>query len=222
MRGPDGFTESMFTVLELDDFVPKDHPLLPIRTWLNDALKRMDDVFARMYEADAKEGRPSISPEKLIRPLFLPVLYSIRGERMLVDQIFYNILFRWFVGLPMDGTVWEHSTFSKSRDRLLEHDVLVLLFNETVETACERGYLSGEHFSVDGTLIQAWAGHKSLCPRQVWTMTTRVLTNRPRRMTAGTDRNAVTRRTNPRRTSRHACFARTREPERCSVIWAMC
>jgi IS5 family transposase len=84
---------------------------------------------------------------------------------MLMEQISYNMLFRWFVGLPMDGTVWDHSTFSKNRDRLLEHDVLVLLFNETVETARERGYLSGEHFSVDGTLIQAWAGHKSFVPK---------------------------------------------------------
>jgi transposase len=165
MRGPDGFTESMFTVLKLDDFVPKDHPLRPIRTWLNDALKRMDDVFAQMYEVDVKGGRPSIAPEKLVRALLLQVLYSIRSERMLVEQISYNMLFRWFVGLPMDGTVWDHSTFSKNRDRLLEHDVLVLLFNETVETARERGYLSGEHFSVDGTLIQAWAGHKSFVPK---------------------------------------------------------
>ena len=85
MRGPDGLIESMFTVLKLDDFVPKDHPLRPIRTWLNDALKRMDDVFARMYEADAKGGRPSIAPEKLVRALLLQVLYSIRSERMLVD-----------------------------------------------------------------------------------------------------------------------------------------
>ena len=165
MRGSDGFTESMFTVLKLDDFVPKDHPLRPIRTWLNDSLKRMDDVFSRMYEADARGGRPSIAPEKLVRALLLQVLYSIRSERMLMEQISYNMLFRWFVGLPMDGTVWDHSTFSKNRDRLLEHDVLVLLFNETVETARERGYLSGEHFSVDGTLIQAWAGHESFVPK---------------------------------------------------------
>ncbi len=222
MRGPDGFTESMFTVLKLDDFVPKDHPLRPIRAWLNDALKRMDDVFARMYEADAKGGRPSIAPEKLVRALLLQVLYSIRSERMVVEQISYNMLFRWFVGLPMDGTVWDHSTFSKNRDRLLEHDVVVLLFNETVETARERGHLSGEHFSVDGTLIQAWAGIRALWRKQVRTKTTHLLTNRPRRMTTGMDRSAVTRRTNPRRTSRRVCFARAKEPGRCSVIWAMC
>ncbi len=132
-------------------------PLRPIRIWLNDALKRMDPLFTRMYESDAKGGRPSIAPEKLIRALLLQVLYSIRSERMLMEQISYNMLFRWFVGLSM----WDHSTFSKNRDRLLEHDVIVALFNETIEAAHARGYPSGEHFSVDGTLIQAWAGHKS-------------------------------------------------------------
>ncbi|WP_321917456.1 MULTISPECIES: IS5 family transposase [Paraburkholderia] len=161
MRGADGYTEAMFTMTKLDDFVPTNHPLRLIRIWLNDALKRMDSVFARMYESDAKRGRPSIAPEKLIRALLLQVLYSIRSERMLMEQISYNMLFRWFVGLAMDDAVWDHSTFSKNRDRLLEHDVIVGLFNETVEAAHARGYLSGEHFSVDGTLIQAWAGHKS-------------------------------------------------------------
>jgi transposase len=165
MRGPDGFTESMFTVLKPDDFVPKDHPLRPIRSWLNDAFKRMDDVFARMYEADAKGGRPSIAPEKLVRALLLQVLYSIRSERMPVKRISCNRLFRWFIGLPMNGTVWDHSTFSKKRDQFPEHDVLVLLFNETVKPARERGHLAGEHFSVDGTLIQARAGHKGFVPK---------------------------------------------------------
>jgi len=103
--------------------------------YLIEALKRTDDVFARMYEADAKGGRRSIAPEKLVRALLLQVLYSIRSERMLVEQISSNMLFRWFVGLPMDGTAWE------------------------------REYLSAEHFSVDGTLIHAWAGHKSFVPK---------------------------------------------------------
>jgi len=161
MRGADGYTEMMFTMSKLDDFVPASHPLRPIRLWLNDALKRMDPLFARMYESDAKGGRPSIAPEKLIRALLLQVLYSVRSERMLMEQISCNMLFRWFVGLAMDDAVWDHSTFSKNRDRLLVHDVIVGLFNETVGTAHARGYLSGEHFSVDGTLIQAWAGHKS-------------------------------------------------------------
>lgn len=148
MRGADCYTESMSTVAKLDDFVPSNHPLRPIRMWLNEALKRM-------YESDAKGGRPSIAPEKLIRALLLQVLYSIRSERMLMEQISYNMLFRWFVGLAMDDAVWDQSTFSKNRERLMTHDVIVSLFNETVETAHARGHLSGEHFSVDGTLIQA-------------------------------------------------------------------
>ncbi|VVE85881.1 transposase [Pandoraea sputorum] len=119
-----------------------------------------------MYERDVKGGRPSIAPEKLIRALLLQVLYSIRSERMLMEQISYNMLFRWFVGLAMDDAVWDASTFSRNRDRLMVHDVVVALFNETVETAHQRGYLSGEHFSVDGTLIQAWAGHKSFVPKK--------------------------------------------------------
>ncbi len=165
MRGPDSYTESMFTMSRLDDFVPANHPLRPIRLWLNEALRRMDEVFSRMYESEAKGGRPSIAPEKLIRALLLQVLYSIRSERMLMEQISYNMLFRWFVGLAMDDAVWDHSTFSKNRDRLMVHDVMVSLFNETVETARVQGHLSGEHFSVDGTLIQAWAGHKSFVPK---------------------------------------------------------
>lgn len=102
MRGAHGFTEAMFTMANLDDFVPAGHPLRPIRIWLNDALKRMDPVFARMYESDAKGGRLSIATEKLIRALLLQVLYSIRSERMLMEQISHNMLFRWFVGLSMD------------------------------------------------------------------------------------------------------------------------
>ncbi|OTP80266.1 Mobile element protein [Caballeronia sordidicola] len=114
-----------------------------------------------------------------------------------------------------------YSTFSKNRDRLLEHDVLVSLFNETVQTARERGYLSGEHYSVDGTLIQAWAGHKSFVPKVSPDDDARLLTNRPRRMTIGADRKVVTRRINPRLMSRRACFARGRQLGRCSVVWTM-
>lgn len=165
MRGADGYTESMFTMSKLDDFVPANHPLLPVRLWLNEALTRMDMVFSRIYESDAKGGRPTIAPEKLIRALPLQVLYSIRSEPMLMEQISYNMLFRWFVGLAMDDAVWDHFTFSKNRDRPMVHDVVVSLFNETVETTRVRGHLSGEHFSVDCTLIRAWAGHKSFVPK---------------------------------------------------------
>ncbi len=112
--------------------------------------------------ADIKGGRPSIAPEKVMRAMLLQVLYSVRSKRQLVEQIEYNLLFRWFVGLAIEDTVWNHSVFSKNRDRLSEHDAITELFNATVEMAEQRRLLSGEHFSVDGTLIQAWASHKSM------------------------------------------------------------
>lgn len=162
MRGTDSYSESLFTTVKLEDFVPANHPLRPIRTWVNEALARMDVKFSAMYEADIKGGRPRIAPEKLMRAMLLQVLYSVRSERQLVEQIQYNLLVRWFVGLAIEDTVWNHSVFSKNRDRLIEHDAVTDLFNATVEMADKCGLLPGEHFSVDGTLIQAWASHKSM------------------------------------------------------------
>ena len=129
MRGADSYSESLFTTVNLEDFVPAKHPLRPIRTWVNDALAKMDAKFSAMYEADVKGGRPSIAPEKLMRAMLLQVLYSVRSERQLVEQIQYNLLFRWFVGLAIEDTVWNHSVFSKNRDRLIEHDAVTELFN---------------------------------------------------------------------------------------------
>lgn len=165
MRGTDTFTESLFTVQKLEDFVPSSHPLRPIRQMVNAALERMDGLFSRMYAEDYKGGRPSIAPEKLLRAMLLQVLYSVRSERMLMEQIQYNMLFRWFVGLAMDDSVWVPTVFSKNRERIIEHDAVIELFNQIVQMANERDLLSGEHFSVDGTLIQAWAGHKSFKPK---------------------------------------------------------
>lgn len=162
MRGADTYNEGLFTTVKLEDFVPSNHPLRPIRIWVNEALVKMEGKFSAMYEADVKGGRPSIAPEKLIRAMLLQVLFSVRSERQLVEQITYNLLFRWFVGLAIDDTVWNHSVFSKNRDRLIEHDAATDIFNATVEMAEQRGLLSLEHFSVDGTLIQAWASHKSM------------------------------------------------------------
>ena len=161
MRGADTFTEGLFTLKKLDDFVPANHPLRVIRTMVNKALAEMGELFAGMYEEDAKGGRPSIAPEKLLRAMLLQVLYSIRSERQLMEQTQYNLLFRWFIGLSMDDSVWVPTVFTKNRERLIEHDVVVALFNEIVAMADAKGWLSGKHFSVDGTLIQAWAGHKS-------------------------------------------------------------
>ncbi|MBB3011278.1 transposase [Cupriavidus alkaliphilus] len=161
MRGADTFTESLFTMRRLDDFVPKSHPLRSIRTMANQALVKMDRLFAEMYEADIKGGRPSIAPEKLLRAMLLQVLYSILSERQLMEQTQYNLLFRWFIGLSMDDPVWVPTVFTKNRERLIKHDAVIEFFNEVLAIAQKKNWLSGEHFSVDGTLIQAWAGHKS-------------------------------------------------------------
>ena len=161
MRGADTFTESLFSVRKLEDFVPASHPLRPIRKMVNAALTKMDVLFSRMYEADIKGGRPSIAPEKLLRAMLLQVLYSVRSERQLMEQTQYNLLFRWFIGLSMDDEVWVPSVFTKNCERLIEHDAVIEFFNEVLKIAQKKHWLSGEHFSVDGTLIQAWAGHKS-------------------------------------------------------------
>ena len=161
MRGADTFTESPFMLHRLEDFVPSDHPLRAIRQMVNEALGKMDGLFAGMYEAVVKGGRPSIAPEKLLRAMLLQVFYSIRSERQLMEQVQYNLLYRWFIGLAMDDAVWVPTVFTKNRERLLAHDAVIELFNQVVQSADEHGWLSGEHFSVDGTLIQAWASHKS-------------------------------------------------------------
>lgn len=154
--------ESLFTTVHLESFVPADHPIRAVRELFNAALERISHLFNAAY---ADGGRESIAPERLLRAQLLQVLYSIRSERQLVEQTHYNLLFRWFVGLSIDDAVWNHSTFSKNRDRLLEHDVVPALFAEVVRLAEQRGLLSKDHFSVDGTLIQAWASHKSFRPK---------------------------------------------------------
>src|SRR5574343_981391 len=157
MRGADTFTEGLFTLKKLDDFVPANHPLRVILTMVNKALPEMGDLFPQMYEDDIKGGRPSIAPEKLLRAMLLQVLYSIRSERQLMEQTQYNLLFRWFIGLSMDDNVWVPTVFTKNRQRLIEHDAVVAFFNQVLAQAERQDWLSKEHFSVDGTLIQAWA-----------------------------------------------------------------
>ena len=120
MRGPDTFTESLFTLSQLEDFIPHNHPLRPIRAMVNAALVKMDGLFSDMYEADIKGGRPSIAPEKLLRAM--QVFYTVRSERQLMEQTRYNLLFRWFIGLAMDDAVWMPTVFTKNRERLIEHD----------------------------------------------------------------------------------------------------
>ena len=132
MRGADTFTESPFTLHRLEDFVPPDHPLRPIRQMVNEVLVKMDGLFAGMYEADIKGGRPSIAPEKLLRAMLLQVFYSIRSERQLMEQVQYNLLYRWFIGLAMDEAVWVPTVFTKNRERLLGHDAVIELFQSCV------------------------------------------------------------------------------------------
>jgi transposase len=158
MRGSDGMQEALFTVAKLEDFVPPDHPLRPIRGLVNEALGRLNGLFNTVY---ADTGRASIAPEKLLRAMLVQVFFSVRSERQLMEQVRYNLLYRWFIGLAIDDEVWDHSTFSKNRDRLIEHAVVESFFTEVMTLADKRGLLSKEHFSVDGTLIQAWASHKS-------------------------------------------------------------
>lgn len=162
MRGADITQESLFSTVHLDTFVPKDHPLRAVRELFDEALKELDGLFNLAY---APFGKESIAPEKLLRALLLQVFFSIRSERQLMEQVQYNLLFRWFIGLSIDDEVWHHSTFSKNRDRLLAHDVIPALFSEVVELARQRDLVSDEHFSVDGTLIQAWASQKSFRPK---------------------------------------------------------
>src|SRR3954449_6428410 len=158
MRGTDHQQSVMFSYLSPEDRVPSDHPLRPIRKMVDEALKALSPLFDEMYAAF---GRPSIAPEKLLRALLLQLLYSLRSERMLMEQLQYNLLFRWFVGLNMDEAVWVPTVFTKNRDRLLEGDIAERFFQLVLTQARVADLLSDEHFSVDGTLIEAWASHKS-------------------------------------------------------------
>jgi transposase len=158
MRGDHSEPDAMFSYISAAQRVPKDHPLRAIRTMVDDVLRRLWSDFDRLY---ARTGRPSIPPERLLRALLLQVLYSIRSERMLMEQLDYNLLFRWFVGLSMDDRIWDATVFTKNRDRLLRGDIAVRFFEQVLAEARERGLTSDEHFTVDGTLVEAWAGLKS-------------------------------------------------------------
>ena len=166
-----------------------------------------------MYEADIKGGRPSIAPEKLLRAMLLQVLYSVRSERQLMEQVQYNLLFRWFIGLSMDDAVWVPTVFTKNRERLIKHDAVIEFFNEVLAIAENKAWLSGEHFSVDGTLIQAWAGHKSFVRRddEIRPATT---------VGASRARSAATRRMNRRPIRIRGCIVKAKRPASCAT-WAI-
>jgi transposase len=158
MRGDDQEPDGMFSYVSMEARIPADHPLRAMRDLMDAALRELSPRFALMY---AKTGRPSIAPEKLLRAQLLQILYTIRSERLLMEQLDYNLLFRWFVGLRMDDVVWDATVFTKNRERLLAGDVARALLEQVVAEARARHLLSSEHFSVDGTLIEAWASLKS-------------------------------------------------------------
>jgi len=163
MRGSDQVTGSLFSYVDLEERIPARHPLRKIRAVVNDALRSLDAEFARLY---AGEGRPSIAPERLIRASLLQILYSIRSERQLMEQLDYNLLFRWFVGLGVDDAVWVPTVFTKNRDRLLTTDMSRKVMAAILAHREVAPLLSDDHFSVDGTLVKAWASMKSFQPKE--------------------------------------------------------
>ena len=162
MRGDDRNDAGLFSYVSPEKRVPKDHPLRPVRRMVDKVLADLSPQFEQLY---SRIGRPSIAPEKLLRALLLQMLYSIRSERLLMEQLDYNLLFRWFVGLNTDDEVWAPTVFTKNRERLLTGDIHRLFFEGVLAQARENQLLSDEHFTVDGTLIEAWAGQKSFKPK---------------------------------------------------------
>jgi transposase len=158
MRGQDHQQSSMFSYLSPEHRVRKDHPLRAIRVMADRALAQLSDRFDAMY---ATTGRPSIPPEKLLRAQLIQMLYSVRSERLLMEEIDYSLLYRWFVGMNLDEPVWDVTVFTKNRDRLLDADVAREFLSEVVQQAQEQDLTSDEHFTVDGTLVEAWASLKS-------------------------------------------------------------
>src|SRR5206468_1927528 len=161
MRGDDQQQDGMFSYISPNKRVPQEHPLRRIRSIVDRVLDQLSPRFNKLY---ARAGQPSIAPEKLLRALLLQLLYSVRSERLLMEQLDYNLLFRWFVGLSMDDAVWDASTFSKNRERMLEGDIAEAFFQGVLGEARAGQLLSDEHFTVDGTLLEAWASHKSFRP----------------------------------------------------------
>ena len=164
MRGGDKRTGELFSYVDLEKRLRSDHPLRAIRGLVNEALVALEHEFSGLY---APIGRPSISPEKLLRAMLLQALYSIRSERQLMERLEYDLLFRWFVEIGVDAAVWDHSVFSKNRDRLLEGNIAARFLAAVLDQPRVKKLLSTEHFTVDGTLIEAWASLKSFKPRDV-------------------------------------------------------
>ncbi len=162
MRGIEDRSDALFIYVSPESFVPEDHPLRPIRVMADKALKSLSKEFDRMY---SHTGRPSVPPEVLLKSLLLQILFSIRSNRQLVEQLSYNILFRWFLGVSLEDRIWDHSTFSQNLERLIGTDIAGQFLQKILEQAQESHLLSKDHFSVDGTLIEAWASIKSFHPK---------------------------------------------------------
>lgn len=166
MRSKDSKQQVFFSFKSIEDRIPQDHPIRLLKRLVDDGLAKLSKDFDRIY---SRTGRPSIPPEQLLRALLLQIFFSIRSERQLVEQLDYNMMFRWFVGLNLDDDVWDHSTFTKNRDRLLEGDIARRFFEEVLAMAKGEGLVSQEHFTVDGTLMEAWASQKSFQPKDTVT-----------------------------------------------------
>src|SRR6266404_3238902 len=162
MRGGDARTEALFSYVSCERRVPMDHPLRAIRKIVNAALAALSPSFENLY---AKSGRPSIPPEKLLRAVLLQAFYSVRSERQLMEQLDYNLLFRWFVGLSLDAAVWDVTVFTKNRERLIAGDIAAQFMAAALNQERVKALLSDDHFSVDGTLIEAWASLKNFRPK---------------------------------------------------------
>jgi transposase len=163
VRGGDTNQGHMWSYIQPEQRVPQEHPLRPIRAMVDQALQDVSPRFALLY---SHTGRPSIPPEQLLRALLLQAFYSVRSERQLMEQLDYNLLFRWFVGLSMDDPIWDPTVFTKNRDRLLQGDIAQAFFAAVLAQARQQDLLSADHFTVDGTLLEAWASHKSFQPKK--------------------------------------------------------
>jgi transposase len=220
MRGADYEQSWMFSYISAERRVPKDHPLRAIRAMADTALKDLSKRFDGIYAA---LGRPSIAPERLLRALLLQVLYTVRSERLLMEQLDYNFLFRWFVGLSLDDPVWDVTVFTKNRDRLLQGAVAEAFFAAVLAQARQRGLLSDEHFTVDGTLIEAWAGQKSFKRKEGTAAETRRRTTiRAIRAWTFTASGAATIPISPLPTRKRCWRARVRARKPSSAMPAMC
>jgi len=162
MRGSDNGQQKLFSYMSVEERISDEHPIRFLRVAVDKILSELSTDFDELYSAG---GRPSIPPEQLLRALLLQILYTVRSERQLMEQLNYNLLFRWFVGLNMDDPVWDPTTFSKNRDRFLDGNIAAKFFTRVLGLAKEAQLLSNEHFSVDGTLLESWASHKSFSPK---------------------------------------------------------